>query len=61
MAPLDRWKHEATAFERVLFFSDAVFAIAVTLLVLPLADVELAHANVGSQLVGLIPRCSPSH
>ena len=56
MAPPDRWKYEGTAFDRVLFFSDAVFAIAVTLLVLPLADVALPPTQVGPQLVRLIPQ-----
>ncbi|MEJ8277533.1 TMEM175 family protein [Pseudonocardia spirodelae] len=42
--------------ERITFFSDGVFAIAITLLVLPLTDTEFGEGPVGPQLLELLPR-----
>lgn len=41
---------------RLLAFSDGVFAIAITLLILPLADLELSPDDLGAQLLASIPR-----
>jgi uncharacterized membrane protein len=52
-------EHYGLGFERVVFFSDAVFAIVITLLVLPLtAEIDLPEDGVGSaqHVVELLPR-----
>lgn len=42
--------------DRLMMFSDGVFAIAITLLVLPLTDAEIPEDGVGNALAELWPR-----
>lgn len=49
-------KESGPGLERTTMFSDGVFAIAITLLVLPLADAEIGDEMVGGQLLGLVPK-----
>ena len=59
-APSERRRVLARAgrleYDRVVFFSDAVFAIAITLLIVDLQVPEVAHVESGRQLRDALPR-----
>ena len=52
-------QESSLSFERVVFFSDAVFAIVITLLVLEIKPPhleELSETNLNHALLGLLPK-----
>jgi uncharacterized membrane protein len=59
-APSDRWhplaRAEEVEYDRVLYFSDAIFAIAITLLVVDLQVPDVPDLQSGQQLRESLPR-----
>jgi TMEM175 potassium channel family protein len=55
-----RWVESGTDLERAMYFSDAVFAIAITLLVLDLRLPEVSEEQLKTELPSLVLRLAPT-